>query len=254
MRHILILGGTVEARELAARLAGQHDVTVTLSLAGRTSRPAGQSAPVRVGGFGGVDELASYLASSRINLLVDATHPYAARISAHAAAAARQAAVPLLAIRRPAWTATATDRWTIVGTVADAIRALGQAPRRVFLTIGRTEVGAFAAAPQHHYLVRSVDPVEPPIAVPRAEYLVARGPYTTGDERVLLAQHRIEVLVAKNSGGAATYGKIVAARELEIEVVMLQRPVLPYAPAVETVEAAVSWLNHVLSACNDRGV
>jgi precorrin-6A/cobalt-precorrin-6A reductase len=232
MRHILILGGTVEARELAASLAGRHDVTVTLSLAGRTSRPAGQSAPVRVGGFGGAEGLASYLASSRIDLLVDATHPFAARISAHAAAAARKAAVPLLAIRRPAWTATDTDRWTNVGTLADAIRALGREPRRVFLTIGRTEVGAFAAAPQHHYLVRSVDPVEPPIAVPHAEYVVARGPYTAADERALLAHRRIDVLVAKNSGGNATYGKIVAARELGVRVVMLQRPALPSVPSV----------------------
>ncbi len=254
MRHILILGGTVEARELAARLAGRHDVTATLSLAGRTSRPADQSALVRVGGFGGVEGLASYLSSNRTDLLVDATHPYAARISAHAAIAARKAAVPLLAIRRPAWTATNTDRWTNVATIADAIRVLGREPRHVFLTIGRTEVGAFSVAPQHHYLVRSVDPVEPRIAVPHAQYLVARGPFTAADERALLVHYRIDELVAKNSGGTATYGKIVAARELGVRVVMLQRPALPSVPSVESVEAAVSWLNHALSAGKDRGV
>lgn len=254
MRHILILGGTVEARQLAARLAGRRDLAVTLSLAGRTAAPAPQPVPVRVGGFGGADGLAAYLGAEAIDLLVDATHPYAATISANAAEAAARTGVPLLALRRPAWTATAGDRWTEVDGVADAVRALGPKPRRVFLAIGRQEVGAFAAAPHHDYLIRSVDPVTPPLAVPRATYLVARGPFTEADERALLSKNNIEIMVAKNSGGTATHGKIAAARALDIEVVMLRRPALPAVPAAENVADALAWLDHALTSRADRGV
>ncbi len=126
--------------------------------------------------------------------------------------------------------------------------ALGAAPRRVFLALGRQEVGAFAQAPQHHYLVRSVEPIDPPLAVPHADYITARGPFGEDDERALLAQHRIDTIVAKNSGGAATYGKIAAARALGIAVIMLRRPPLPEVPAVETVDAAVAWLDHALAS------
>ncbi len=233
-------------------------MTATLSLAGRTAAPAGQPVPVRVGGFGGVDGLATHLTEARVDLLVDATHPYADTISAHAAAAAIKAKVPLIAVRRPPWNAVTGDRWTNAETIDDAIRVLGAAPRRVFLTIGRTEVGAFSAAPQHHYVVRSVDPVEPSMAVPSAQYIVARGPFTIAGERDTLVKHRIDVLVAKNSGGPATYAKIAAARELGVEVVMLRRPALPSVSSVETVEAAVSWLDswldHALASGTDRGV
>jgi len=254
MRHILILGGTVEARQLAAKLAGRSDFAVVLSLAGRTSAPAAQPVPVRVGGFGGSDGLAAHLAAEHVDLLIDATHPYAAVISAHAVEAAERAGVLLLALRRPPWAAVAGDRWTDAGSIEDAIRALGPAPRRVFLAIGRQEVAAFAAAPQHDYLIRSVEPVVPPLPVPCARYIVARGPFAEADERALLSGHRSEVVVAKNSGGTATYGKIVAARTLGIEVVMLRRPALPSVPAVESVADAVAWIDHALMSGIDRGV
>ncbi len=254
MRHILILGGTSEARQLAGRLAGRSDLKVTLSLAGRTAYPAAQPVPVRVGGFGGTAGLAAYLAAQRIDVLVDATHPYAATIAAHAAQAAALAKISIVALRRPAWTAVAGDRWIEADDVANAVTALGEAPRRVFLAIGRKEVGAFAAAPQHHYLIRSVDPVEPPLNVPGATYLVARGPFSEPDERALLQKQRIECVVAKNSGGDATYGKIAAARTLNIAVVMLRRPVLPDVPAAETVEQAAAWLDHAPVSGADRGV
>lgn len=254
MRHILILGGTIEARQLAGRLAGRSDLKVTLSLAGRTAQPAAQPVPVRVGGFGGVEGLAAYLAAQRIDVLVDATHPYAVTIAAHAAEAAALAKTPILALRRPAWTAVAGDRWTEVEDVDNAVAALGNTPRRVFLAIGRKEVGAFAAAPQHNYLIRSVDPIEPPLQVPRAAYLVARGPFREDDERALLKQHRIECVVAKNSGGSATYGKIAAARALDVAVIMLRRPALSDVPAAETVQDAVGWLDHALASGAERGV
>jgi precorrin-6A/cobalt-precorrin-6A reductase len=242
MTHrILILGGTTEARQLAGKLAAR--ASVTLSLAGRTESPVAQGVPVRTGGFGGADGLATYLREMRIDLLIDATHPYAARISANAAQAARVAEVPILALRRPGWEPVEGDRWTQVDTVGDAVQALGLAVRRVFLALGRQEVAAFEAAPQHHYLIRSVDPVEPKLAVPDASYLLARGPFRQVEERALLEKHRVDVVVSKNSGGEATYGKIAAARTLGIEVVMVKRPMLPDVPSAETVEALAAIVN-----------
>jgi precorrin-6A/cobalt-precorrin-6A reductase len=252
--RILILGGTAEARGLAQRLAGRSDLAVTLSLAGRTAAPAAQPVPVRIGGFGGAGGLADYLSAERIDALVDATHPYAAIISANAARAAQSAGVPLLALRRPPWTPVAGDRWIEVADIPAAVAALGEAPRRVFLALGRKELAPFAAAPQHHYVVRSVDPVDPPLAVPHASYVTARGPFAEADERALLGAHDIEVVVAKNSGGNATYGKIAAARKLGLPVIMPSRPPLPTVAAVETLEDALAWLDHVRAPCADRGV
>ena len=254
MRRILILGGTIEARQLAGRLAGRADLSVTLSLAGRTAAPATQPVAVRLGGFGGAEGLASYLAAHRIDALIDATHPYAATISANAAESAARTATRVLALRRPPWQAVAGDRWTEVADIVGAVSALGQTPRRVFLAIGRKDVAAFAAAPQHDYLIRSVDPIAPQLKLPRASTITARGPFPEADERDLLAKHRTEFVVSKNSGGGATYGKIAAARALGIAVVMLRRPTLPTVPSVETVEEAVAWLDHVPASGAERGV
>ena len=242
MTHrILILGGTTEARQLAGKLTAR--ASVTLSLAGRTESPVAQGVPVRTGGFGGADGLAAYLRDTRTDLLIDATHPYAARISANAAQAAHVAGVPILALRRPGWEPVEGDRWTQVDNVGDAVHALGPAPRRAFLALGRQEVAAFEAAPQHHYLIRSVDAVEPKLAVPDAHYLLARGPFREAEERTLLEEHRIDIVVSKTSGGEATYGKIAAARALGIEVVMVRRPALPDGPSAETVEALAAIVN-----------
>lgn len=252
--RILILGGTAEARRLAERLAGRSDLAVTLSLAGRTAAPARQGVPVRIGGFGGAEGLADYLSSERIDALIDATHPYAAVISANAASAAQSAGVALLALRRSPWRPVAGDRWIEVADVPAAVGALGGAPRRVFLALGRKELAPFANAPQHHYLVRSVDPVDPPLAVPHATYVTGRGPFTEANDRALLRAHAIEVVVAKNSGGTATYSKIMAARALGLAVIMPSRPPLPAANAVETIEDALAWLDHVRAPRADRGV
>jgi precorrin-6A/cobalt-precorrin-6A reductase len=254
MRHILILGGTAEARQLAGRLSHRHDLAITLSLAGRTAAPAEQPVPVRIGGFGGPEGLAAYLAAERIDALIDATHPYAAIMSAHAAEAASRGKVRLLALRRQPWASVAGDQWVEVDTIVDAVPALGPAPRRAFLTVGRRDIDAFAAAPQHSYLIRSVDPIDPPLQVPDAIYVTARGPFPEADDRELMAKHQINVVVAKNSGGDATYGKIVAARSLGIEVVMLRRPMLPAVATVETVQDAIAWLDHELPPATDRGV
>jgi precorrin-6A/cobalt-precorrin-6A reductase len=254
MHRILILGGTLEARRLAERLRGRADMAITLSLAGRTATPAAQPVPVRVGGFGGAEGLAAYLRAERVAALIDATHPYAATISQNAARAAATAGVRLLALRRPAWQPAAGDRWTEVADVPSAVRALGSKPRHVFLALGRKELAPFASAPQHHYLVRSVDPVEPSLGVPHASYLVARGPFAETAERELLLSRGIDAIVSKNSGGDATYGKIAAARALGIEVVMLRRPQLPAVPNVASVEEAAAWLGHALASVAARGV
>ncbi len=239
---------------LAARLADRPGLDVTLSLAGRTAMPVAQPVPIRIGGFGGISGLVAFLRSARIDALVDATHPYAAQISAHAATAAVQADVPWLALRRPAWRAVAGDRWIEVGDVAEAVQALGTMPRRVFAALGRNDIAPLSDAPQHYYLVRSVDPIDRPLPLPHAAFVVARGPFDEADEAALLRAHDIDVILAKNSGGAATYGKIAAARALGIEVIMLRRPVLPEAPSVTTVDEAMAWLDHALASTAARGV
>jgi precorrin-6A/cobalt-precorrin-6A reductase len=254
IERILILGGTLEARRLADALAGRPRLAVTLSLAGRTAEPLYQPVPVRRGGFGGPEGLADYLRAQRIDLLIDATHPYADVISANAAHAADLAGIMLLAIRRPPWARVDGDQWIEVADAEEAAHALGEVPRRVFLPLGRNDLEPFATCPQHFYLVRSVDPVDPPLAVPHAVYVTARGPFTEAEDRALLAQHRIEIVVAKNSGGDATYGKIEAARGLGLPVVMLARPALPSVPSVGTVEEALAWLDHAGTEETARGV
>jgi precorrin-6A/cobalt-precorrin-6A reductase len=253
MRRILILGGTAEARSLAARLAPRAELAVTLSLAGRTASPAAQPVPVRIGGFGGTDGLADYLTVERIDALIDATHPYAATISANAARAAQRANVPLLALRRPPWIAVAGDCWIEVADVTGAVHALAGAPRRVFVALGRNELHPLADAPQHYYLVRSIDPVDPPLPVPFADYINARGPFDEADERALLIKHRIEIILAKNSGAGASYGKIAAARALGLAVILLRRPLLPDVPATETLDEVLRWLDHALTVSAARG-
>jgi precorrin-6x reductase len=170
--------------------------------------------PARVGGFGGAAGLEAWLRREGVTVLVDATHPFAARITANAAVAARAAGVPLIALRRPAWQRHEGDRWREVGTVAEAVAALGPAPCRVFVALGRQELAPLLSAPQHFYLVRSVDPVEPPLALPSVAYLLARGPFVEDGEEALFRRHRIDAVLAKNSGGDATYAKLAAARAL----------------------------------------
>jgi len=254
MPHVLIFGGTAEARVLAERLSGRDGLKITLSLAGRTVSPAPQPVPVRVGGFGGASGLADYLIRQRIAAVIDVTHPYASAISANAVEAARQTHVPLLVLRRPPWTAVPGDRWTEVADARAAVHALRESPRRVFVALGRNELAPFTEAPQHHYLIRSVDPVNPPLPVPDAHYVTGRGPFREADDRALMVAHDIDALIAKNSGGDATYGKIAAARALGVQVLMLRRPSAPDAPAVERIEDAVAWLDHALTSAAARGV
>jgi precorrin-6A/cobalt-precorrin-6A reductase len=240
--RVLILGGTTEARRLAALLAADGRIVATLSLAGRTEHPAPQPLPTRVGGFGGADGLAAYLTAEAIDVLVDATHPFAERISANAATASAKAGVPLLALERPAWTPVAGDQWIDVPDLAAAAEALGAAPRRVFLTTGRLGVAAFKAATQHRYLLRSIDPPDAADLPPDCDVLLARGPFTVADEVALMRREGVEIVVTKNSGAVAAVDKLAAARALGLPVVMIARAARPEAETVATPEVAHAWL------------
>lgn len=241
MKRVLILGGTTEASELAAQVSQIATIDLVVSLAGRTRQPAALPGTVRSGGFGGVVGLADYLRQHAIDLLIDATHPFAAQISWHAAEAAEQVGIPRLLLVRPAWEPQAGDRWIAVDSVAAAAQSLDRA-KRVFLTIGRQELAAFAHLHHCWFLLRMIDPPSVDAALPPGEVLLERGPFTLADERHLMIHHAIDTVVSKNSGGAATYAKLAIARELHIPVVMVQRPAMPPGEQVTDVAAAIAWL------------
>ncbi|MEU6537917.1 cobalt-precorrin-6A reductase [Streptomyces sp. NPDC047000] len=225
--HVLVLGGTAEARVLAAGLATRPGVRVTTSLAGRVARPGPLDGDVRVGGFGGADGLTAWLRERRVTAVVDATHPFAAAITAHAARAATATGLPLVVLRRPGWRPGPGDRWHPAESLTAAADLLGAlTARRVFLTTGRLGLAAFAHLTGRHFVVRSVEPPEPPLP-PDHTVLLARGPFTVPGETALLREHRIDTLVTKDSGGAATAAKLTAARDLGLPVVMVRRPPLP---------------------------
>ncbi|MEV0481972.1 cobalt-precorrin-6A reductase [Streptomyces sp. NPDC050508] len=225
--HILILGGTTEARELAAELAARpSEVRVTTSLAGRVSRPGALAGDVRIGGFGGAEGLAEWLREHRVDAVVDATHPFAESITANAARAAAATGLPVVVLRRPGWQPGPEDHWHMVASLPEAAEALPGLGRRVLLTTGRLGLAAFAHLPQLHFVVRSVEPPAPPMP-PDTEVLLARGPFTVADEAALLREHRIDVVVTKDSGGPATSAKLTAAREAGVPVVVVRRPPLP---------------------------
>lgn len=238
----LVLGGTGEARLLAERLAGDARIHAVISLAGRTGAPAPQALPTRVGGFGGVDGLMRYLAEEGVEKVIDATHPFAARISANARQACAALGVPLLTFTRAPWAAIAGDRWIEVADNVGAATALGAAPRRVFLTTGRLGLRDFLNAPQHFYLIRAIDPPSPDDLPPRCSLILERGPFSVESELSLMREAMIDALVSKNSGGDQTYAKIVAARALALDVVMIAPPGREVAPIVHDVESAVAFL------------
>lgn len=250
--RLLILGGSTEASALAREVAGDARFAPTLSLAGRTQAPVLPPIPARVGGFGGVAGLVAYLRAERIAAVVNATHPFAARMSANAAEACAETGTSLLRVLRPAWTKQPGDDWRTVADMAAAAEALGAAPRRVFLTVGRQDLAPFAAAPQHRYVIRSVDPPPPESLPPQASIISARGPFDEAAEAALLRDHAIDVIVTKNAGGGATGAKLAAARMLGLPVVIVARPPLPPGERVPDVAGARAWLDRVHAAL--RGV
>ena len=244
-RRILLLGGTGDSRDLAERLAGRDGIEVISSLAGRTEQPASLPGTLRIGGFGGVEALAAYLRDEAIDLVVDATHPYAARISANAAAACRDAGTPRLVLTRPPWQEVDGDRWIHVPDTEAAAEALPKLAERVFLAVGRGELEAFSNLPKIWFLVRTVDMPREKLPLENYDVVLGRGPFDANGERALFALHGIQTLVTKNSGGEATYAKIAVARELSLPVVMIDRP--PHekagkAETAETVEEALDWI------------
>ncbi len=241
-RRILILGGTTEARVLADALAAQGHAVIT-SLAGRTIEPRRPQGEVRVGGFGGASGLADYLGTARIDAVIDATHPYAAAISAHAVEASVSADRPLLRFERAPWQPEKGDRWIVVDTLAAAATVAPELGKRAFLTIGVKELGSFAGIDTVWFLVRLVDRPPEPLALKHHELILSRGPFKAAGEADLLRRHRIDLVIAKNSGGESTYGKIVAARELSLPVLLLRRPVLPAAKAVTAMADAIAWVD-----------
>ncbi|MDX2604926.1 cobalt-precorrin-6A reductase [Streptomyces caniscabiei] len=246
--HVLILGGTTEARRLAELLHTTPGVRLTSSLAGRVASPRLPPGEVRVGGFGGAEGLAAWLREHGVDAFIDATHPFAGTMSFHAAQAAATTHVPLLALRRPGWVPGPDDDWRDAGSLTEAARLLPTLGRRVFLTTGRMGLAAFAALDDLWFLVRSVDPPEAPYPA-RTEVLLDRGPFSLDGERELLRRHRVDVVVTKDSGGAATAPKLTAAREAGLPVVVVRRPPVPEdVPVVADPEAAARWVAERLHA------
>ncbi|MBL4929726.1 cobalt-precorrin-6A reductase [Fuscibacter oryzae] len=243
MTHILILGGTTEASLLAARLAAEG-IPAIFSYAGRTAAPVGQPLPMRLGGFGGTAGLAQFLRSEGISHVVDATHPFAAQISRNAALACAETSTPLLALERAAWVAGEGDRWTLVSDTEAAVAALPKAPARVFLAIGKQTLTSFTARPQHHYLLRLVDPPDGGLPLPDASVVIDRGPFTVEGDLALLRHHRISHIVAKNSGGAGAEAKLIAARALGLPVILIDRPALPARNVAHDLAAVMAWIGH----------
>jgi len=250
--RVLVLGGTGEGRALADAL-NTDGYEVISSLAGRVSSPRTPAGRVRTGGFGGADGLRSFLRAEGIRAVIDATHPFAARITANAVAACAvrddradgndRAGTALLVLRRPPWQPGPADRWLLVPDLACAARTVADRPEdaRVLLTTGRQESAVFATLPQRFWL-RAVE--APSGALPqRCTVILDRGPFTADAERALLTRHGIDLLVTKNSGGPMTSAKLTAAADLGIEVVMVERPALPPEVAtVPDVAAARAWL------------
>lgn len=241
--NVLILGGTGEAARLAAELADCADIAATVSLAGRTQRPMPSALPTRTGGFGGVAGLQRYLSEHAIGAVVDATHPFATQMSAHAVTACRALGVPLMRLERAPWVETADDHWIRVQDLAQAAEAVGPLGRNIFLTVGAHSLRPFETVADKHWLVRAIDPPEPPPAFADWTLVQARGPFAVGDEIALMRAHAVEALVTKNSGGRMTEAKIAAARTLALPVVIVDRPRLP-VPGAEFHDAAAvkSWL------------
>ncbi|TMV90029.1 cobalt-precorrin-6A reductase [Thioclava sp. BHET1] len=250
MARILLLGGTSEASELARALALRGDDAV-FSYAGRTETPKAQPLPMRVGGFGEIAGLQRYLHAEAITHVIDATHPFAAQMSQNAVAACAEAGVALCAYERPAWRAQRGDRWTHKRDLEAACAALPRNPARVFLATGRQTLGIFAQRPEHFYLLRLVDPPQDPLPLPRAEAVIARGPFTESADLDLLCEHRIDLVVAKNAGGSGAYSKMAAARALGLPVIVIDRPKLPARRICGSVQEVLGFLDH--GASTERG-
>lgn len=245
--HVLILGGTADARQVAHAVVGTGRHTVTLSLAGQTRDPAEAGVATRVGGFGGSDGLAEWACHHAVDAILDVTHPFAVQISHNAVRAATDAGVPLARFERAAWAPQPGDRWVEVADFAEAASAARRYAQggAALLTVGRRGLEAFAARSDVRWIVRSVEPPSPDPGFVDAHYILDRGPFTLAGERGLMAEHAIDVVVSKASGGSQTQAKLDAARERGIPVVLIRRPpdTASGVPRVSTPQDAVAWLD-----------
>lgn len=245
MTQVLLLGGTFDAHVLSTQLHAAG-VQAIYSYAGVTQTRRLPVLPSRVGGFGGISGLIQYLQAHGISHVIDATHPFAAQMSRHAISACTALGLPLLSMERPAWQSVPGDQWIPVPDMAAAAEALAPEFKRIFLAIGRKQLAAFAgrAAPQR-FVLRVIDATDAALPLPPSSYelLVARGPFRLDDELSLLKQRAIDCIVSKNAGGPDTYAKIEAARQLQLPIVMVERPRLPERMQCETPQQAMAWLN-----------
>lgn len=214
------------------------------SYAGRVAKLADQPVPTRVGGFGGVDGLAQFITQNAISHVIDATHPFAERMSRNAVQACAQVDVPLIALTRARWSAQPGDTWRFVATINEAAAALDTPAQNVFLAIGRQNLAAFAGQSQHHYLLRLVDEPDAPLPLPDCRVVVARGPFTQDGDLALMQKHGIDVVVSKNAGGEAARAKLDAARALNLPVIMIERPSLPKRRETHSVETVMRWFHN----------
>lgn len=242
-KNLLILGGTTEATALSQSLSAA-EIGGIVSFAGRVARPVRQPLPHRVGGFGGVAGLAAYLWDHAISHVVDATHPFAAQMSANAVAACAATQVPLIALTRPPWKAGPGDDWTHVPDVAGAASALARPAARVMLAVGRMHLAEFASNPQHFYLLRLIDALDMPLPFPDCEVVQDRGPFSVAGDLALLRDHRINLVVSKNSGGSGAFAKIAAARQQGLPVIMIDRPATVARREAHSVADVLAWLTH----------
>jgi len=247
--NLLILGGTTEATALC-KLIDAEGIAATVSFAGRVERPARHPVPRRIGGFGGVEGLEAYLAEHAVTHLIDATHPFAAQMSANAVAACAETRTPLIALTRAPWHPQTGDRWTHVPDIAGAVAALNVEAQRVMLAVGRMHLTEFAPNAQHFYLLRLVDAPDIAPDFPDHHVLVSRGPFTQSDDRALMERFQITQVVSKNAGGTGAYAKIEAARVLGLPVLMIDRPRLSDRCEVTAPEEVLAWVHDT----TERGV
>ena len=241
--RVLLLGGTTEATALAHAFAAA-DVDAIFSYAGRTENPVAQPLPTRLGGYGGINGLADYIIDARITHVVDATHPFATQISRNAVEACAMTQTPLIAHERSEWSAQPGDDWQHVPDTQAAVAALPANPARIFLAIGKQTLPAFAAQPQHFYLLRLVDAPGAALPMPNAKVILDRGPFTVESDMALMRSHAITHIVAKNSGGTGALAKLEAARRLHLPVILIARPATADRPIARTLSAVLDWLNH----------
>ncbi|MEM1129687.1 MAG: cobalt-precorrin-6A reductase [Pseudomonadota bacterium] len=240
-RKILLLAGTAEAREIAEHLVHDADYDAVASLAGSTRDPDALPLPTRIGGFGSAQGFANYLTQNGVAAVIDATHPFAWRISARSAEICTDLGVPYLQVLRPPWQAGPGDNWIMLANEEEAAQH-ARPPETVFLATGRRTLERFAVLKGCRIFCRRIDRPRRPFPFPGGQYLIGRPPFSVADEKSLFRRLGIDWLVVKNAGGASSRSKLDAAAELGLPVLMVKRPPQPDAPRVETATGALSWM------------